>query len=155
MSDGRTLPSTAQGWRVCLRRPEALRGKPTEPGEMLGKGEMKNIILKPMVPFSSASSLSLRDRDSNDGVSDGLRGHLGKGAWCIKNIFVIDVVYCVLKTFCYLFLVFYPCFRMLHIHMVQNAKYKKAHTVVSLFPTSEKHTSIVVKSVTLQPRVKF
>lgn len=108
---------------MCLRRPEVLGGKPTEPGEMLGMGEMKNVILKPMVPFPSASSLSLRDRDSNDGVSDGLRGHLGKGAWCTKNTFVID------------FLVFYPCFRMLYIHMIQNSKYKKAHTVVSLFTT--------------------
>ena len=76
-----------------------------------------------MVPIPSASTLSLSGRDSNDRVSDGLRGHLGKVAWCTKNILLL------------IFLVFYPCFRMLYIPMVQNSKYKKAHRVESLFPT--------------------
>lgn len=85
------LPTKTQSWCACVKRLEVLGSKTTEPGGMLGMGEMRNTINKPMVPFPSASSLSLWGRDSNDVVSDGLRGHLGKVARCTKNIFVIGI----------------------------------------------------------------
>lgn len=59
-----SLSAKTQGWCVCVKKLEIPGSKPTETGEMLGMGEMQyNIIIKPTIPFSSASSLSLWSKE--------------------------------------------------------------------------------------------